>query len=141
MTRIHGRIEFKNKEEKDFFYNKSKELGYSSFKDFALSAMQKEIDESNYLLTQLNKIADTACELSQYFSFIDEELTDEQEQVLKVANLIYSLAVHTDIMKNDPSNQVCIDDPLMLDEGEKPYWRNKHAILADFDINKYLNNE
>lgn len=137
MKRIHGRVEFNDEEEKEFYYRKSEELGYSSFKDFALSAMKKEIEESNFSLSMLENIAETACKLAQYLSE-QEKFTAEQKQTLKVAELIYELSVNTDIMKNDPSNQIFIDDPLMLDAGEKPHFRYKHALTAGFNINDYL---
>ncbi|TAJ13057.1 hypothetical protein DMA11_10350 [Marinilabiliaceae bacterium JC017] len=139
--RILGRVEFTDEEEKNFFYEKAKELGYSSFKDFAIAAMKKEIENSNYTVSKLNEIAEIAADLETVLGYEieNDEVSKEIEQAQKVAQLIYNLAVHTDIMVNDKSNQVFVDDPADLEPEEEPYWRNKHALLHGFDISKYLN--
>jgi len=139
MTRILSKITHLNEAERKYFHDKASELGYGSFVEFAKTAMEKEIASNNFAVSNLNKIADLAGNLKQVFDIQEEEtdLTPEEEQANLAAELIYDLAVHTDIMKNSPENQVWMDDPAYL-EGEKPRYVYRHALQKGFDISKYI---
>lgn len=139
--RIYSKVTHTDQSEREYYHKKAKELGYSTFVDFAKAAMQKVIEEEDYVVNQLTKIAEESADLWQILDIQAEtqDLNAEELQARNVAELIYDLSVHTDAMINSPQNQVRVTDLVYL-EGEAPRVQYKYPLMAGFDVNKYIQN-
>lgn len=138
--RITSRITHSSEEERKYYHKKAKDLGYNSFVEFAKAAMDKRIKEENIAANSLRKIADIARDLEQILEIQSDsgELTEEEKQARSIAELIFNLAIHSDVMRNDPDNKVFITDEIYL-EGDEPRWEYRYPLQKGFDVNDYIN--
>ena len=62
-----------------------------------------------------------------YYSSQNEDIHSNEFQMSEILNQVEQVMIRAKSITEDQNNQVFIDDPLMLEEDEKPYWRSKFA--------------
>lgn len=124
------------------------QLGFANFSELANTAIRN-------LIEQQKTSADVAAELVDEISVLitnfqaeeeynTENFTTNDADFLDRLNLCYDLLINTKIIEDNPKLQVYIDDPVMLEIGEKPYYRHKYAYSASHkhyreELEKFLN--
>jgi len=113
------------------------DFGFKDFTEFANTAMRNLIEQQKTNADAAAELVDEISTLITNFEaqneYDEENFTTQDADFLDRLNLCYDLLINTDLIEKNPKLQVYIDDPDMLEIGEDPYWRHKHAYSASHE--------
>ena len=123
------------------------QFGFANFTDLANTAIRNLIEQQKTNADVAAELVDEISTLITNFEaqrdYEDPQFTEQDDDFLSALNLCYDLLINTDLIEKNPKLQVYINDPAMLEIGEAPYWRHKHAYSASHEhyrelIEKFL---
>ncbi len=122
------RIDIRLTEEEKIFLKNIAQLEGASMKEVIMNAVKKQYENEYSLYPEFIDLLKRISQMQQafdYYSSQNEDIHSNEFQMSEILNQVEQVMIRAKSITEDQNNQVFIDDPLMLEEDEKPYWRSK----------------